>query len=578
MADDFLLNRCRSSLHSRRTKYNRNFRRYTASPNVDLDSLASGSVAGMGVFGSLDEDLAPAPVTNVVKSVIDTLASKIATTKVRPYFTGLNGSWETVKVLRDSQQFFDDYFDKQDVNKKIVSAFVKACVFDTGVLFLNTFTNEVEALNPHCVGVLETEVNVGKLTRLLVQYKCFPTTLLRVVYGVDVTNAEWATLELFYDVEAHSVSLIVNNSVIEERPYVAEVIPAVFLYYNSPIFGRKNTSLVDDLYWIQVQIDDLNEKVSAATQLTPSNLILAPEGTSNTIENLDNRSGQILRYKPMQGVTNPIEIVTPAPINGGYVELLNFYITKAYEFAGISELSAQSRKPQGLDSGVALQSMENIESDRFAVQLNSVIRAYVDLAKLMILVLPDDLEVLPHQYSRPSITWAELKQQVKQVNIQFSAQNQLSKDPETKLRQLSTLMNAGLIKPYKVAQLLDMPDLNKAYSEASAVSDAIGQVIERALNGVITLTDFIDYTALTDEILSLQNQLFATGDEEGVKRLQALSEAALEFQVDNGLLPPPRVEPPQAVNPTQPPELAEGEQAIEQTQDALLAAQERRLT
>jgi hypothetical protein len=71
---------------------------------------------------------------------------------------------------------------------------------------------------------------------------------------------------------------------------------------------------------------------------------------------------------------DPIHTATPPFISDQFIAERAYLIETAYQIAGVSELSAQSEKPGGLDSGKALETMENIESNRFEYQLSTVIR------------------------------------------------------------------------------------------------------------------------------------------------------------------------------------------------------------
>ena len=87
--------------------------------------------------------------------------------------------------------------------------------------------------------------------------------------------------------------------------------------------------------------------------------------------------------------------MTPAFINEQYMKTVQILKEQAYELVGISQLSAQSSKPAGLNSGIALTTMEDIESDRFETQLSQVIRAYVDITRVCINVFPASDNILP---------------------------------------------------------------------------------------------------------------------------------------------------------------------------------------
>ena len=226
--------------------------------------------------------------------------------------------------------------------------------------------------------------------------------------------------------------------------------------------------------------------------------------------------------------------------------MLEYYIKQAYEIAGISQLSAMSKKPSGLDSGVALSTMEDIESDRFETQVANYINSYIDLANLLIEVLPEDDEVLPESVNTSSITWKDVKKQKDLFKVQYSAASSLSKDPAEKIKQVMQMSQIGLIGADKISHYLDMPDLEDAYKEASAVSDGVQQCISRAIEeGDYDVPDWVSYEALAQAITIEQNKLYASlsGDKKNdnkttnaIKALMSLEENLVTIMEANGYI------------------------------------------
>ena len=61
----------------------------------------------------------------------------------------------------------------------------------------------------------------------------------------------------------------------------------------------------------------------------------------------------------------PPTYINVNPVAPQYFEQLDRLYMRAYEIAGISQLSAQAKKPMGLNSGVALREFHDIETRRF---------------------------------------------------------------------------------------------------------------------------------------------------------------------------------------------------------------------
>jgi len=497
---------------------------------------------------------------SVIKSCVDTVVSKVAAAKVRPFFTPINGSYNTVKVLKQTQIFFDDLYDRVDVVKKITMAFRDACIFDTGYIFVNPFDYSIMKINPWQATILDAEYHYGQMTKALVRFEDVPKTILKNVYGVKGWNDNYIkTLDIYIDTDEGKIYLLAmgGSKVLREIRYSGPI-PLVIIHYSTPVKGAKSTSMADDLYNIQWNINLINARIKEASQLTPANLIAVPDGTNINVQNLDNRAGQVIKYKPIPGAGQPVDVIAPTFISPAYRDLLEYYIQKAYEMTGISVLSAQSVNPLGANaSGAALQSMENIESGRFETQLNQAIRAYTDLAKLLVTMLPEDADILPEDANRSGYTWKDVKEQSRLINIQYSAQTMLSKDPSKRLEQIMQLSQVGLIPPGKIGRFLEMPDLSEVFNLMTAAQDAVDKVIQMAIEEEFyEIPRYVSYDLLGKSITAMQNQLLGALTKDNPEVLQSLSRINTLDEMLQALLVK------QGVIQVQPGEMAVSEQGI----------------
>ena len=250
---------------------------------------------------------------------------------------------------------------------------------------------------------------------------------------------------------------------------------------------------------------------------------------------LSNRTGQIIQYDPIPGQTSsPVTYATNDIISPQFVELLDKLKNDAYEIVGISQLSATSQKPAGLNSGVALNTMEDIESDRFETQLNTVIRLYVDIAKACLDIFPPENDILPDDLNRANIKWADIVDARNNMKIQFSAAQSLSKDPSEKLKQLTALAQAGLIPQAHIATLMELPDLQSGYNLANNAFNAVYTFIDLVMkNGIPEKIPVYLPTdkggMLEQEIINVMESL-AVKPEENAADLQILEQLLTKVQ------------------------------------------------
>jgi hypothetical protein len=508
---------------NRLNKYYRNYRRYNYTPNASLTNIMNPSVVGYYEQPlEIEEDTTPTPQINVIKSCIDTLTSKIAQSKVRPFFNTQNGSFKDIQVVKQAQSFFDLYYDSENVNKKISEAFRDSCIFDTGVIYIDEVTKKIEKALPWQVFIRPAEVNYGKITRVFYERKDYPTTLLddELIEKSNSRDDDYVTYGIYYDTFNHIKAEIIKGIVVRKTEYKPSKIPFIFLHYCAPIIGNTSQSIVDMLNSIQLEIDNLMMKIKDASQLNPALTFCVPKGSSVKTSQLNNRVGQILEYNATPNMTgSPVTVATPAFIDNQYMTLIEQLKQTAYELVGISQLSAMSTKPTGLNSGVALSTMENIESDRFETQLNQVIRAYVDVAKTCLEIFPPEETILPEDNHRLSIKWSDIVEEADRMVIQFSAADSLSKDPSTKLEQLQMLAQTGIIPTSRIAQFMELPDIQSGYSLSNnainAVLTCINDCIEK---NIFSVPDYIPFQMLKEEIINTQLSLKAAASEHNDNR------------------------------------------------------------
>lgn len=533
------------SLNSNRLgKYHRNYRRYNYTPFATLTNIRSPSVVGFYEDNNeVESDTTPTPQVNVIKSCIDTLTSKIAQSKVRPFFNTQNGTFKDIQIVKQAQAFFDLYYDFQDVNRKVSECFRNACIFDTGVIYIDPETKEIINALPFQVFVRPAEKTYGKITRVFYEQVDYPTSLLPSDIKAD-ENLDYVKYGVYYDTFNHVVAWTVDDKVVKQKTYKADVIPFCFLNYVAPIVGNSSQSVVDMLDSIQLEINSLMQKVKDASQLNPANTYFLPQDSSIKATQINNRVGNLITYKTTPNMTgSPVTVATPPFIDAQYMATVEQLKQTAYEMVGISQLSAMSTKPTGLDSGVALSTMENIESDRFEMQLNQVVRMYVNIAKTCIEVFPADEDILPETSNRISVEWADIVAESKKMVVQFSAADSLSKDPSTKLQQLQALAMAGIIPKTRIAQFMELPDIQSGYSLSNNAINAVLKTITNCIEkNEMEVDDFLPFPMLKEEIINTLLSLLSASSEENdnledMKKLKKLYENVeikeAEWQADN---------------------------------------------
>ena len=476
------INRLESRYGNYRSKCLRNLRLFTYSSTTTLD-ISESEVVGFyqrGTFSTSD-DTTSAIQENVIASCIETLCSKIASQKVRPFFNTVNGTFKEMQIAKQAQIFFDMLYEENNVNEIITDAFRNACVFDKGIVKISDdgITNRL----PWNVFFDPREVTYNQITHVAEKLPKTPGRILELKYGIKADRNLDYTVYEYYDVMEHIKAVYVQelNKVVTHE-YKPNIIPYLEIHYTNPVKGDTSQSVVDQLYGIQTQIDELLAVMKDSIAVNPGMTLLVPRSSNIKTNMLSNRTGQIIQYDPIPGqTTSPVTYATNDIISPQFVQLLDKLKNDAYEIVGISQLSATSQKPAGLNSGIALNTMEDIESSRFETQLNSVVRLYVDVAKACLDIFPPEIDILPDDLNRANIKWKDIVEARNNMKIQFSAAESLSKDPSEKLKQLVALSQAGVIPQSHIATLMELPDLQSGYNLANNAFNSVYTFIDNVL-------------------------------------------------------------------------------------------------
>jgi hypothetical protein len=564
-----------SQLSARDAKYRRNYRQfYDSFKGEDIRNPVSQP---LGFYYSVDDNIdRPPPIINATKSAVNTICSTMSQLKTRPFFNPVNGKFDTRKAARDVQRYMDALFDKENVYTESPEVLRYAAIFEAGYWWVNDIDNCFMKLRPWEFFYSHSEYQYGQMKHYHIRLDHYPICALanRLKEDGDPTGFkkrfkqryeknmfDTCTYRVAYDLEEGYRSEFMDQYEIKktkinfDEPNVSEI------YFNRPLKGGFSTSLVDDVYTIQLQINDICRKIGGAVALTPANFVLVPKSTGgNTIKPSMIKSdiGYVYEYSPIQGAP-PISIVTPAPIDPSYLQLLNFFIDQVFKQPGVSDMQALGERPQSVQSGYAIDTLNNIFSNRQNVILINYLRMQCDLARKAIKCFSETFE-LPSK-GKKKVTMGEVKKQLELLTIDISATSSLSRDPKTKQDQIQQLVQGGLMSVGMATQYLEMPDLEDAYSVLTSAQDYNRWIIERVVKD--GKSDFYQVTDLSDLFQLAVSELLqcaAAGEDDEV--LDNLSTFLDVLQSNFTALqpPPPTAPPPQPGQPNQPPPGVAGQQ------------------
>lgn len=470
---------------------------------------------GLGVYSYSKQDSSIATAhrvtLNVVQSMIDTVVSKITKNKVRPQFLTDGATWSLQQKSKKLTKFVDGIFTSTDFYAKSAMAFLDSCIFGTGAIKIFESNGAIKAERVFIdeIKVSDVESYYGE-PRQLHQVKHIHRDVLKQMFPsqavlIDQANAvgsdyPTASLAKYKDdmvkcIESwhlpsgpnakdgvHSICL--ENVTLLKEDYKKKFFPFIFFRWNQRPVGFFGFGLAEQLQGLQLEINKILRTIQISMHLVSIPKLLVEASSKVVSAHLNNKIGGIIKY-----AGTPPQYSKLGDIPSELFNHLETLYQKAYEITGISQLSAQSVKPAGLESGKALREYNDIESERFLAVASRFETAFVDAAKLIVSIAKD-IYSTDEDYSVKvkgkdfieTIKWKDVDLEDDQFMLDVFPASALSKDPAGRMADIQELMEAGFLDQESAMKLLDFPDLQSTMNMLNADAQNLEKIIEEMID------------------------------------------------------------------------------------------------
>lgn len=506
----------------RQTQYQISTRLYGNLNLMGLNGLSYSKIAS--VQNSLKDRIS----YNLVQSVVDTITAKIAKNKPRPLFLTSGGDYKLQRKAKKLEKFMDGTFYENKAYELGTDIFRDACVFGDGIIHVFNHYGRVKFER-----VIASELYVdwvdsfyGNPTQLHraknvdrdVLEDMFPEKkrLIRdcASASADLTGTYQNVADQITVIESwhlpsgpgandgkHTINLVNGNLLDEEWKH--NFFPFAKMSWSKRLYGFYGQGLAEQLQNIQLEINKILWVIQRSMHLAGSFKILLENGSKIVKEHLNNDIGAIINYTGA-----PPQYIVPQIVPMELYTHLQTLIRQGYEQAGISQLSAASQKPAGLNSGKALREYNNIETDRFMTVGQTYERVFMDVAHLALEIGRDIYEQdnsysvqVPGKRFLETISWDEVSMEKDQYNLQCYPVSSLPNEPAGRLQTITEYIQAGFMSPRTGRRLLDFPDLEKAEDLANAEEDYLHEILEKIVDdGEYTPPDPFDDLQLAREL------------------------------------------------------------------------------
>jgi hypothetical protein len=548
--------------------------------NQSIYSFAGMNITKMDQNHGLPQER---PTFNLIQSTIDTLVSRLSQSRPQPIFLTDNADYKQRNLAKKLNNFILGEFYQTKTYEKAEAILRDALIQGTGIGHVYQTPDNKVGLERVLLTELLIDPNEAmygeprqlyrvKLVDRDVLAANFPNKLKEIelaaqAYPDNSADSSKTVADLVMVVEGWHLrsgkaikdgrhTLCISSGFLIDEEYKKDNFPFVFMQYAPRQLGFWAQGLSEQLMGTQMEINSILFTISRAIKLVGVPRVFQEDGSKVVAAHHNNEIGVIVKYRG----TKPSYEVAPCNAPELYAER-DKLIQYGYQQSGVSALQATSQKPQGLDSGEAIRTYDDISTDRFASLSRRYDNFFVDLTHLIITQATDiAIETGSYQTVYPN------KNGTKEVDlpkaaidtenpfiVQCFTQSSLPKDPAGRLQKVTEMVQSGMITLQEGRRLLDYPDLEQVEKLANAAEERILMILDDIVEfGDYTPPDpFMDLQLATQ--LSVQYiNLYAQAKLEESK-MQKLRDFFSQVQTIKQAAMPPPAPAPQA-NPQAPPQ------------------------
>ncbi len=536
---------------------------------LSVYSYAGSNVSQMNRTRTLPDDR---PTFNLIQACTDTLVSRIGQDRPEPKFLTDGADYKQRHLAQRLNQFILGEFYQTKAYDKAVKMLRDGLVMGTGalkiyegedakvsvdrVMITDLFVDDNDSINGDPQQLIQLKLmdrdkllaNSPKKAEAIIEGtpQSYPdnspdsgrTTAdqIMVVEGWKLPSGPDRTAP-GYVAGRHTLATV--NGVIFDEEWHKPKFPFVFFNYSDPYLGFFGQALATQLFGTQLTLNRILYTIAQAITLVGVPRVFIEQNAKVVKTAINNQLGVICTYS---GVKPSYEV---APCNAPelYAER-DKLIQYGFQQCGVSMMQASSQKPQGLNSGAALRSYDDISTDRMATVAKKYSNVFVDLAYLIADTAKDIAErdgkyqtVYPNKDGTKEIDLPAMKFLKDPFVIQCFNESSLPREPAGRMAEVTDQVQAGMLSIKEGRRLLRFPDLEQNERLDNASEERIFKYLDQIVEtGKYEGPDsFMDLQLATQLCVQYINLYLAANLEEKkadmlrtfFKQCQALVQAAM---------------------------------------------------
>lgn len=487
---------------------------------------------------------------NVCRSAVDTLQAKVAKHRPLPQVLTQRGNWKAQKRARRMQQFLEGEFYRQRIFEKHASAIVRdALIFGRGALKVWTEGRRIKVERAHPWELFADEwdarygsprnlyhcrsVDKGVLLEAFARtesggWKSSAREAIETAGRFDLDD-DWAEnggstvdrvdiIEAWHlcdrpeehekaeddadpsDEEPDSPSgepraqgqqprrhkcngrhvVVTSAGTLVDEPWEYDYFPFAVLNYNEAVVGVWGHGLVEQLEGYQVSINEASERLGDMYHLSGVHILVPDNGN---IKDQQIRNGITVTRHAAGGQP---QVQHMDLVNEHYRARPRELTEDALNDAGLSQMSVQSEKPAGINSGIGLQTLDDIETERFMIFGRAyetwaleVGRRFFDCAKMVAEAYGDHSVSVPMKGGILKLRWTDVY--VDGIELRAFPTSLLPQQPAARMDRLMLLWERQVIDRDTFVRHMEAPDMAGEMDLETAAKLVVDEMIDKML-------------------------------------------------------------------------------------------------
>lgn len=557
---------------------------------LSIYSYAGSNVSKMDRTKTLPDDR---PTFNLVSSCVDTLVSRLCQDEPAPKFLTDGADYKQRHLAQQLNQFVLGEFYQTKTYDKANKMFRDALVMGTGclkvyegddnkvaidrVMITDLFVDENDSVNGEPQQLYQLKLmDRAKLMSMfpkkegVIEYtpQSYPDNSpdsgrtaadqVMVVEGWKLPSGPDPKAPGYYP--GRHVIATVNGTILDE-PWTKAKFPFVFMNYSEPFLGFFGQGIATRLFGTQLTLNRVMYTIARSITLVGVPRIFIEQNSKVVKSHNNNEIGVIITYSG----TKPNYEVAPCNAPELYEER-DRLIAFGFQQEGVSSMQATSQKPAGLNSGEAIRTADDINTDRFALTAKKRDNVFKDLAYLIVDTAKDICEregkyqtVYPNKDGTKEIDLPKMKFLKDPFVIQCFTESMLPRTPAGRIEKVTEQVQAGMLTLKEGRRLMRFPDLEQNERLDNASEERIFKILDEIVeSGKYTNPDsFMDLDLATTLVVQYINLYLAANLEESkadmlrdfFTQVQALKQAAMPPPMPMGQPDPTANPQPNKVSP-----------------------------